>query len=81
MPLSQIYDRLTPIVRDVFDDESLIATPDLHADAVEGWDSFAHLRLILSAERAFDVAFTAEEIVKLRNLGDLASLIAAKSPS
>jgi acyl carrier protein len=79
--LAAIYERLTPIVRDVFEDDALTASEDLTAENVEGWDSFAHLRLIMTAERTFAIAFSAQEIIDVRTLGDLATLIAAKTAS
>ena len=71
--------RLTDILRDVFDDDRLEVTPDLTADRVAGWDSFMHLRLILTIERAFGVDFAASEITSPKNVGELAELIAAKA--
>jgi acyl carrier protein len=65
-------------LRDVFDDDSLVAGPDLTARQVDGWDSFSHLRLMLSVERSFGVDFAASEISSLKNVGELASLIQSK---
>lgn len=76
----RIYADLTEILRDVFDDETLVATPELMADHVEGWDSFAHLRLILAVERHFGVDFAASQIATMTNVGDLARLVASKLP-
>jgi acyl carrier protein len=78
MSLDAIYPKLTHILQDVFDDDELIARPDLTADQVEGWDSFAHLRLIFAVEKAFGVKFAAAQIAGLQNVGDLAELIDAK---
>jgi acyl carrier protein len=73
------YARLTEILRDLFDDDSLTATPELTADQVFGWDSFAQLRLIFAVEAAFGVSFAASEVTNLPNVGALADLIIAKS--
>ncbi len=73
-----MYERLTELLRDVFDDDTLVARPDLTADQVAGWDSFAHLRLIFAVEKAFGVKFAASQISSLKNLGELAALIEAK---
>jgi acyl carrier protein len=75
----EIQPKLTQILRDVFDDEALVATPDLTASDVDGWDSVNHVRLILSVERAFKIKFTASEVTSLKKLGDLTKLIAAKT--
>jgi len=79
VPLDAIYARLTGILRDVFDDDEIVATKDLTADQVAGWDSFAHLRLMFAVERTFGVKFAAAEISALQSVGDLAELIAKKT--
>ena len=73
-----IYARLTDILRDVFDDDDLIASADLTADDVDGWDSLSHLRLVMTVQKTFGIKFSAAETGGLKRLGDLASLIGAK---
>lgn len=74
-----IFDRLTPLLREVFDNDSLIATPELAARAVPGWDSLGNVRLFLEIERAFSVRFSATEIAALKNVGQLADLLERKA--
>ena len=57
MSLDGVYQKLTEILRDVFDEDALVAVPELTADQVDGWDSFAHLRLIFAVEKSFGVRF------------------------
>jgi acyl carrier protein len=78
MSLDDIYQRLTELLREVFNDDSIVARPDLTADQVAGWDSFAYLRVIFTVERAFGINFAASEITSLKNVGELAQLIDAK---
>jgi acyl carrier protein len=78
MAPAEIQDRLTAIFRNVFDDDDLVLRPDLTANEVDGWDSLSHLRLMLSVEKAFKVKFTAAEVGRLKNVGELESLLAAK---
>lgn len=81
MTLDDVYQNLTEILRSVFDDDTLIATPDLTADKVDGWDSFAHLRLMFEVERSFGIKFSASQIASFKNVGDLAELISKKTTS
>jgi acyl carrier protein len=74
-----VFDKLTPLLRDVFDNDDLIATPELTAKAVEGWDSLGNVRLFLEIEKAFTVRFNATEITSLKNVGQLADLIEKKT--
>ena len=76
--MSDIYDRLTGILVDVFDDDDLVATASLSAKDVPGWDSLAHVRFILAVERAFSVKFSATEISSFKSVGDLAEAVQAK---
>jgi acyl carrier protein len=78
MSLDAIYQKLTDILRDVFDDDALVARPDLTAPEVDGWDSFAHLRLIFTVEKAFGVSFAASQISALKNVGELAELVRSR---
>ena len=75
----QIYARLTEIFEDVFDEDSMNITPELSATDVDGWDSLTHIRLILSIEKAFKIKFSTSEIGKLKNVGDLVTLIQARA--
>jgi acyl carrier protein len=77
MEEASIYQRLQVIVCDVFDEDSICVTPQLSARDVDGWDSLAHIRLILSVERAFHVRFSTAEIGRLETMGDLVELIKA----
>jgi acyl carrier protein len=71
----QIYQRLTEIFQDVFDEDSIHVTPELTAKDVDGWDSLRHIRLILTIEREFKIKFSTSEIGKLESVGDLVALI------
>jgi len=75
----QIYARLTEIFEDVFDEDSMNITPELSAKDVAGWDSLTHIRLLLSIEKAFKIKFSTSEIGKLKNVGDLVTLIQARA--
>jgi len=76
--ISEIYDGLTEVLRGVFDDEELVARPDMTADDVDGWDSLSNIRFIMSVEKKFGVKFSAAEVGKLKNVGELAQLVAGK---
>lgn len=76
---SVIYTKLTEVFQDVFDEDDLTLTPETTADDVEGWDSLAHVRLILSVKKAFGIEFAASETSSFKNVGDLVAAIAKKS--
>lgn len=70
-----IMEKLGDIFIDVFDDDEIALTPETTASDVDGWDSLTHIRLMLTVERAFGTKFSATEIGKLKNIGDLVALI------
>jgi acyl carrier protein len=74
-----IYERLTTIFRDVFDDDSIQLTPVTTADDIEDWDSFNHINLMVATEAAFKIKFQTAEIEKLKNVGSLVEVIQRKA--
>lgn len=76
---AEIYQKLTAVFHDVFDDDEITLTPELTADEVDGWDSLAHIRLMLSVQKAFGIKFSPIETGKLENVGALVALIRKKS--
>jgi acyl carrier protein len=73
-----IYERLSNIFHDIFDDDSIVVIPTLSAQDVDGWDSLTHIRLLLTVEKSFKVKFTTTEINNLENVQGLVKLIAAR---
>lgn len=78
MPSEVILDQLTPVLREVFDNNDLKATADLTANKVKDWDSLANVRLFDAIEPIFGIRFSAPEMSGLKNVGELADLIEKK---
>jgi acyl carrier protein len=78
MQSAEIYAQLTTIFHDLFDDDTLVLTPELTAADVEEWDSFNHINLIVAVEQRFKIKFQTAELEALHTVGHLADLIAAK---
>ena len=78
MDSNQILARLTEVVADVLDRPDLTLDRSMAAEDVEGWDSLAHVRIVVAAEEAFGVQFRTSEIGGLKNVGDLVDLIARR---
>lgn len=74
----EINEKLTKVLREVFDDDSLTLSDDMTADDVDAWDSMSHVNLILAIEIAFDIEFTQSEIQNFANVGDLKRSITSK---
>ncbi len=79
MAISGTLNILQPIFQEVFDDDDLIIELTTAAKDVDGWDSLAHIRLVVAIERALDMRFSASEISDLENVGEMCELIISKS--
>jgi acyl carrier protein len=78
---NEIIAKLTPIFQEVLDDEALQISMQTTAQDVEGWDSLAHIRLVVSIEKLFLLRFSAQEVSCLENVGQMAELILNKLPN
>ena len=74
----ETLDTLTELLRDVLDDDEIVLTPETTARDVPGWDSLANVRLILAVEARYNTRFAAAEVARLRNVGELADLVAQR---
>ena len=62
-----------------FDDSSITVTRRTTAKDIEDWDSLEHITLIGAVEREFKVKFTMKEVSSMKNVGEMADLIAARA--
>ena len=78
MTETEILLGLTQVFRDVFDDDNIALTPATTAADIDGWDSQAHVNLIVAAEVRFGIRFRTAELESLHNVGQFAQLILAR---
>lgn len=78
MQSNHIYRSLTEVFRDVFDDDSIVLSPATTAADIEGWDSMAHVGLIVAIEERMHVKFRSSELEALHNVGQLAGVLEYK---
>jgi acyl carrier protein len=73
MTTDEVLARLTPVFRDVFDDDAIVLAPGTSARDIDGWDSFANVRLMVSIETELRIRFDVGEFEGFRNVGELAA--------
>ena len=78
MTEQKIYATLTGVFQDVFDDEKITIGPETTANDIDGWDSQAHVTLVVATEMKFGIRFRTAEFEMLRNVGDFVRLIESK---
>lgn len=66
------------LMRDYFDDDTLIIRPDTTAADIEAWDSMNHLNIIAGIEDRFRIKFKNSDVEALHNVGDLVATIDRK---
>lgn len=80
--MDSIRSRLQAVFRRVFHDDDLEVVDTTSAEDVDGWDSMAHINLIVGIEKEFGVKFTAADIGSMRNegqnVGHIVRLLEAK---
>lgn len=78
MDRRELYERLNEVFRDVFDDDEIEVYPDTTADDIDDWDSLEHITLISAVEREFRMKFKMGEISSMKNVGEMAAIIAER---
>lgn len=66
-------------LRQLFEDVLRQPMPTLNNqmrfDELPGWDSVAHLSLLLAVERHFNIAFTSVQMIQMKTIGELMAVL------
>lgn len=77
MDRASIFEKLTEVFRDVFDDGSIVLSDDTTAADIEDWDSLTHITLLATVEEEFGMKFSMKAVQGMQNVGEMVDLIAA----
>lgn len=81
--MSALQADLQDVFRRVFDDDDLTISQATSSDHIDGWDSMAHINLIIAIEKRFKIKFGAAEIAALsrrgQTVGNMMEMLAAKT--
>ena len=75
MTRSEIYEELTEIIRDIFDDDELVIGDETTADDIEDWDSLEQINLLVAIEKRFNIKIRLGDVSGLENVGRMVDLI------
>jgi acyl carrier protein len=78
-PRGGIHRVVEGVFRDLFRDKSLTIHTETSAKDIEGWDSLAHITLIVAIEKKFGIKFKLAELQEIRNVGDILALVKTKT--
>jgi acyl carrier protein len=74
----EIIQKLTAVFRERFDNPNLVLSPEATAADIQGWDSLAHINLVLAVERAFSIRTSTRDVRGMKNVGDFIALLERK---
>lgn len=75
MTREEVYAKLLPVFKDVFDDRRIKISDDTVSTDVVGWDSLMHIQLIDAVQDEFGIEFAVEDAANMKNVGELVDLI------
>ena len=67
------HEKLEKIFQDAFGVEKL--TDDMSIDTVEGWDSMAHVALIMTLQKEFNLTTTPAQAIELTDVASIKQLL------
>jgi acyl carrier protein len=73
-----ISDKLKSIILKELDLEEFPIDATTTAPMVPGWDSLRHIRVLCAIEETYGIRFKTLEVLRLKNVGDLQSLVDSK---
>lgn len=73
-----VLEQVNEIFREVLDVPGLVIGATTTAKDVPEWDSLTHIELVAAIEKRFKIKFTARELRKFQDVGELCDAIAQK---
>lgn len=67
----EILKQVTGIFIDTLDNSAIVLKDETTAEDVEDWDSLTHIQLVVAVEKHFKIRFTAQEIQRWKNVGEM----------
>ncbi len=75
MTRENVFNELTELFCDLFEDEEIQLSENTTAADIDGWDSLMHLTLIYEIEKHFNIKFSMGEVQGFKNVGGLVDAI------
>jgi len=78
MTREDVFNEVQDIFRDIFDEDEMVIEDKTNSDNVEDWDSLNHINLVSAIEKEFNIRFTLEELLTLKDVGAMVDLMLIK---
>jgi acyl carrier protein len=73
-----VSDRLKRIILVQLDLDDWDISDTTTASMIPGWDSLSHVKIVTAVENEFKIRFQTREIIRLKNVGELQTLVDGK---
>jgi acyl carrier protein len=71
MTRNEVIEKLTPIVRQIFEQENLVLTDEMSAENISAWTSLSFMQLLTEIESQFGFKFKMMELFGLKTMGNI----------
>ncbi|MBP3280072.1 MAG: acyl carrier protein [Butyrivibrio sp.] len=78
MTREEVFEKLNEVFRDVFEDDEITVGEDTTSADIEDWDSLEHINLVNAVEQEFGIKFNMGQIVSMKNVGEMVTIIMSK---
>ena len=78
MTREEVFEKINEVFRDVFEDDDITVNDDTTAADIEDWDSLEHINLMNAIEQEFGIKFNMGQIVSMKNVGEMVTIIESK---
>lgn len=73
-----IKGKIKDVLVEILEHDNFELHDETTAKDVDGWDSLSHMMIITKVEEKFNIKFKIRDVVKLKNIGSLVSVIKKK---
>jgi acyl carrier protein len=78
MESNEILSEINSIFKKVFENDSIVITPETSAVDIAEWDSLSHTIMISEVEKHFNTRFKFKEVIAFKNVGDMVNTLKTK---
>ena len=75
MEREEVFQKLTEIFRNNFDDERICLSDSTSAQDIEDWDSLEQVNLVVAIQSEFKIRFQLDEVNAMRNVGEMVDVV------
>lgn len=74
----KVFEQIKLILTDVLDVENIAIDKNTNSYDIDEWDSLAHINIMISISKQFDIKFSVDEIASLHNVGAIVECVERK---